>query len=305
MRVRAQPPLPEGSNQTQQLHSWKGTAMSETAFQTMYRQEYIATFEQTTTDLRPACIQQAVIRANTATFLVAGSGGATAVTRGINGMIPYGVIDNTQLSCTLVEKHAPFETTEFNIFASQGDQRSIMQKSSIATLARDIDDTIVTQLDTATQDTGTAVEGNQDLIEKCLAVLGNNDVPVEEEDKMFGLITPAMRAFLRQTTSYTSGEYVDVKPLNGPVKKMWRWAGVNWITSSRLTGKGTSAEYCYILHQNSIGHAANSKEMKVKVGFDEKQDNSWTRASLYHAALLLQNSGVMRMVHDGSRYVAS
>lgn len=251
-----------------------------------------------------ACVQEAVIKGNTAVFLVAGSGGASAVTRGINGQIPFGVIHNEQLSCTLVEKHAPFETTDFNIFASQGNQKAIMQRSSIATLNRDIDDVIIAQLDTSTQNTGAAVEANQDLVEKSLAILGNNDVPLDQEDKIFGIITPAFRAFLRQTTAFASGDYVNVKPLIGPVRRMWRWAGVNWITNNRVTGKGTSLEKCYLLHQDAMGHAANVADMEVDVGYEKKQKNSWTNASLYHNAKQLQNAGIVMMNHDGSRYVA-
>jgi hypothetical protein len=279
--------------------------MAQEAFVTQYRNETIATFEQRYSDLRMACVQEAVIKGNTAVFLIAGSGGASAVTRGINGQIAFGVVDNTQLSCTLTEKHAPFETTDFNIFASQGNQKAIMQQASIGTLNRDIDDVIIAQLDTATQDTATAVEATQDLVEMCITILGNADVPVEEEDKMFGIISPAFRSMLRQNTTYASGEYVDAKPLQGPVRKMWRWAGINWVVSGRITGKGTSSEKCYILHQNALGHAANMKDMEVDVGYEKKQKNSWTNASLYHGGKLLQNTGVVQALHDGSRYVAA
>lgn len=279
--------------------------MTESAFRTEYRESYIAAFEQNTSNLRAVCVQDATIRAQTAVFLVSGSNNATAVTRGINGQIPFGVVDNTQLSCTLVEKHGPFETTDFNIFASQGNQKKIMQDASIATLNRDIDDVIVAQLDTATQDTGSAVEADMDLVEKCLTILGNNDVPVDDEENIFAIITPAFRSFIRQTPEYTNGEFQNMKMLSGAIKKVWRAAGVNWITSTRLTGKGTSSAKCYFLHRNSMGHAANSKEMEVDVGYERKQKNSWTNASLYHGAKLLQNSGIVQALHDDSRYVAS
>ena len=81
--------------------------MTDSAFQNQYRQEYVAQFEMNYSMLRACTVQETVIKGNTAVFLVTGSGGATAVTRGINGMIPYGVISNTQNSCTLVETHAP------------------------------------------------------------------------------------------------------------------------------------------------------------------------------------------------------
>ena len=93
--------------------------------------------------------------------------------------------------------------------------------------------------------------------------------------------------------------------LGGGIKRVWRAVGWNWIVSTRLTGKGTSSEKCYFLHKNAMGHAANSKEMEVDVGYERKQKNSWTNASLYHGAKLLQNSGIVQVLHDGSRYVAS
>lgn len=81
--------------------------MTDTAYQAQYRSEYVAQFEQNYSLLRPTTVQEAVIKGQTAVFLVAGSGGAVAVTRGVSGYIPYGVISNTQNSCTLVETHAP------------------------------------------------------------------------------------------------------------------------------------------------------------------------------------------------------
>ena len=279
--------------------------MTESAFRTVYREEYIAAFEQNYSALRAACVQDATIRGQTAVFLVSGSNSAAAVTRGINGQIPFGVVDNTQLSCTLSEKHAPFETTDFNIFASQGNQKKIMQDSSIATLNRDIDDVVIAQLDTATQDTASAVEADLNLVEMAGTILGNNDVPVDDEDNLFAIITPSFRSFIRQTPEFTSGDFQNVKMLGGGMKRVWRAMGWNWITSTRLTGKGTATEKCYFLHKNAMGHAANSKEMEVDVGYERKQKNSWTNASLYHGAKLLQNSGIVQVLHDGSRYVAS
>jgi hypothetical protein len=62
--------------------------MADSAFQIQYRQEFIAQFEQGVSWLRTVCTTEAVIKGNQAMFLVAGSGGATAVTRGLNGNIP-------------------------------------------------------------------------------------------------------------------------------------------------------------------------------------------------------------------------
>jgi hypothetical protein len=279
--------------------------MSDPTFVTTYRAEQIATFEQRYSILRDCTIRETLIKGNSAVFQVSGSGSAVAVERGNNSQIPYYTTDNTQNTCTLIEAHAPFERTSFNIFATQGDMKSVMHDEAIATLNRHIDQKIIDQLDTATQDTGTTATAGMDLVMKAQVILGNANVPIQEEDNMYCLITPAFRAYLLQTTEFASGDYVDTKPLNGPVRQMWRWAGINWLMHTGLTGAGTSTEQCYMFHRRSMGHAANSKEMDVRVGYDDKQDVSWARASLWHNAKLLQNTGIVQLKHDGSAYVAS
>lgn len=62
---------------------------------------------------RDTVTTEAVIKGNTAVFLVADSGGATAVTRGVNGLIPARADNLTQNSCTLVEWHDLVQTGPF------------------------------------------------------------------------------------------------------------------------------------------------------------------------------------------------
>ena len=278
--------------------------MAVAAAVTQYRDEHIAAFEQNYSILRATCVTHAQIKGNSAVFLVSGSGGATAVTRGQNGLIPYGQTTNTQSTCTLLEKHAPFEMTGFNIFASQGDQRRIMQMGSVAVLNRDIDQTIIDELDTSTLTTGTSATASLAMVAKAKTILGNAEVDLTDEDNLFGLITPAFEAYLMQIPEFSHADYVDVKLFASKTKRMRRWYGVNWMIHPNLTGVGTSTEKCYMYHRNAIGHAANSKEMEVEVDYDKKQAISWSRATLYHGAKLLQNTGVIGLRHDGSAYVA-
>ncbi len=62
---------------------------------TQYRQAFIDQFETRLSVLRAATTKETVSKGNTVTFLVAGSGTDTAVTRGSNGQIPYGNPTNT------------------------------------------------------------------------------------------------------------------------------------------------------------------------------------------------------------------
>lgn len=279
--------------------------MSETAFQTQYRDEFIAAFEERQSWLRSTVVTESVVKGNTATFLVAGSGGATAVTRGVNGLIPARADDNTQSSATLAEWHDLVRKTGFNVFASQGDQKRIMQETTMAVINRKIDADIIAQLDTATVDTGTAAPASVAMVAKSLAILGIAEVPIQEEDNMFGVITPSFLAYLMQIPEFASSDYVEVKPFSGPVRRMRRWFGVNWIMHPNLTGVGTSLEKCYLYHRNAVGHAVDKKGIQSPVGYDEEQDYSWARASVFMGSKLLQNGGIVQMKHDGSAYVGA
>jgi hypothetical protein len=75
--------------------------MAESAAQTQYRNELVAAFEEGMPWLRQTTVTEAVVKGNQAVFLVAGSGGASAVTRGINGLIPARADDMTQYTATL------------------------------------------------------------------------------------------------------------------------------------------------------------------------------------------------------------
>lgn len=277
--------------------------MAESAFQIQYRQEFIAGFEQTQSLVRDTVTTEAVISGNQATFLVADSGDAVAVTRGLNGLIPGRADSLTQNTATLVEWHDKPQKTGFNIFASQGDQRRIMQLTSMSVINRRIDNDVINELNggSVTQDTGAAAQGSLDLAMYALAVLGNNAVPLD--GNISALITPAFWAYLMQTKEFTNAEYVNNKPFTSALT-MFRWANVNWIVHPNLPGKGTSAEKCFMYHKSAIGHAINTAGIQSKVGYNEEHDYSWALCTAYMGPKLLQAEGAIILNHDGSGYAA-
>lgn len=275
--------------------------MSDSAFQIQYRNEFIAAFEQSQSLVRNTVTTEVELKGNQATFLVAGSGSATAVTRGLNGLIPARPDDNQQVTATLVEWHDLVKKSGFNVFASQGDQRRIMQETSTAVINRKLDLDIITELNTATQDTGATQTATLSQVMYGLTILGNNAVPLD--GNISALITPAFHAYLMQTKEFASADYVDNKPFSGALT-MYRWAGVNFIVHPNLPGKGTSAEKCFLYHKNAIGNAINSSGIITAVGVDEEQDYSYARTTVYTGSKVLQNSGIVVLNHDGSAFAA-
>jgi len=283
--------------------------MADTAFQTQYRSEFIATYEQTQSLLRQCVTTEAVMKGNQAVFLVAGSGGASAVTRGVNGLIPARADDNTQNTCVLGEWHDLVRKTGFNIFASQGAQREIMQRTSMAVLNRKIDSQIVTELNTGTVTVGAASTlPTVSLFQNGRVKLSNASVPWDSNITF--LTQPSFLAYLEQTPEFANAQYVDMRPYNGDsgtaswrdTPQAYRWRNCLIVEHPNLPGKGTTSEKSFLFHKACIGHAMDTSGLQTPVGYNEEQDYSWARASAFMGAKLLQNSGNVVFTTDGSAY---
>ena len=283
--------------------------MAETAFQVQYRQDAIAAFEQRQSLLRSTVTTEVEIKGNQATFLVVGSGSASAVTRGVNGLIVARADDNTQTTATLVEWHDLVRKTAFNIFASQGNQVAIMQATSMGVINRKIDYDIFTELNTGTVNTGSAVTASVALVMKAKTILGVNEVPWDSN--IYAAITPAFEAYLMQTKEFASREYIGRAPMD-QADPAWRdrplmyyWLGISWCVHPKLPGIGTSAEKCFMYHKSAVGHAVNQGDIEARVGYNEEQAYSWARTSVFMGTNNLQDSGIVTMNHDGSSLVAA
>lgn len=281
--------------------------MADTAFQTQYRQEFVAAFAQRQSLLRDTVTTEAVIKGNTATFLVAGSGSSIAVSRGINGLIPARNNDLTQSSATLQEWHDIIKMTNFNIFASQGNQRQIMQDETMGTINRKIDDNIITTLNTGTVTIGSSSTlPSVSLFQNGRVKLSNASVPWDSNITL--LCQPAFLAYLEQTDEFTNAEYVNIRPYAGQEpswrdKPMaYRWRNALIVEHPNLPSKGTSSEKSFLYHKTAIGHAADVGGMDNAVGYNEEQAYSFARVSLNMGSVLLQNSGVVVITADGSAY---
>jgi len=284
--------------------------MADTAFQIQYRQEFIAGFERLQALLRDTVTTEAVIKGNRATFLVAYSNGATAVTRGVNGLIPARPDDLTQTTATLAAWHHLVRKTNFNVFASQGNQREIMQMTTMGVINRKIDADIIAALSSATNYAGlTATTASLQLATHAKTILGNNSVPFDGQ--ICALVSPAFEAYLLQVKEFAHADYVTRKPIDS-AETAWKdapgyysWLGVKWVVHPGVTGVGTPSEECYMYHKSAIGHAIDTAGIETPVGYDEEQAYSWARASVSMGSALLQSSGVVRIRHDGSAFGAT
>lgn len=281
--------------------------MADTAFQTQYRQEFIAGFEQRQSLLRDTVTTEAVIKGNQAVFLVADSGSAEAVTRGVNGLIPARADNLTQNTATLQEWHDLVRKTGFNVFASQGNQRAIMQDTTMAVVNRKIDSQIITELNTGTVTAGSSSTlPSVQLFQTGRVKLSNASVPWDSNITL--LCQPSFISYLEQAPEFTSADYISMRPYAGQ-DASWRdqpmaykWRNCLIVEHPNLPGKATSSEKSFMYHKSAIGHAADTGGMGSSVGYDDEQDYSFARCTMFMGAKLLQNAGVIVITHDGSAY---
>lgn len=278
--------------------------MATTAFQTLYRDEWIAAFERDKTTLRETTTRESMLRGRQAVFLVAGSG-SEAVTRGGNGLIPSTPLDLTQNTVTLSEKHSLKQMTGFNIFAGQSNQREIMQKMTRTEINRSVDDIIIDVLASGTVEANaTATIMTKELVNIATATLFNADVP--NDGDVWGLLTPAAWTALSDLPDFANSQWVgNTATMTGGMPTMGMparmWMGVKWMQHTGLTGIGSATAECYIYHRSAIGYAYASGEIMASAGYDDEQDYSWARATVYDGALKLQNSGIVIINHDDTQ----
>lgn len=281
--------------------------MVDIVFQTQYRDEFIAGFEQHQSLLRETVTTESVIKGNQAVFLVADSGDAESVTRGNSGLIPARSDNQSQNTAILTEEHDLVRKTNFNVFASQGNQRQIMQMTTMAVINRKIDSQITVIMNTGTVTIGSSTTlPSVDLFQNGRVKLSNASVPWDSNITL--LCQPAFLAYLEQATEFASADFVNLRSYAGQDASWrdqpmaYRWRNAMICEHPNLPGKGTSSEINFLYHKSAVGHAADTAGMECPVGYNEEQAYSYARCTMHMGAVLLQNSGVVVITADGSKY---
>lgn len=174
-----------------------------------------------------------------------------------------------------------------------------MQATSRKVINRHIDDVIIDALATGTVEantTATATTMSKGIINRATTLLWNANVMA---DRLFGLLTPAAFAYLSDIPSFTSIDYVNDKVLVEKNKRrFYDWMGVTWMVHTGLPGIGTADASCFIYDSSAIGHAIASGDIQALSGYNQEQDYSWARTTVYDGAKLIQNAGVVEIHHN-------
>jgi hypothetical protein len=278
--------------------------------QTRYVEEYIEDFGRRKATLVNTVRTDVQDRGGSMIFLVAGSGGREAVTRGVNGLIPTADDSQVQVTLNFNEDHDHVVKTSFNIFTAHGDQLGIMRKESIGVIHRKQDSRILTAIATGTVTLGTIPTMSKDVANKIAVTLANADVGTEDDGMLFAAVSPAAWAELTDITSFASADYVHFgaeSPVEAGMQvpgRFKQWMGINWTTHNALPGARTSTATCLAWHKNAVGYATSTRGIDAQLGYDNEQDYTWRRATIFHGAVKLLNAGIVKWVHDDTAALA-
>lgn len=264
-----------------------------------YRDEWVVTFQRGETYLRYATTPEMMIQGNQANFPIQGaSSGATS--RGVNGLIPSENPTDTQVIVPLVERHRKETQTGFNIFTAHGNLREAMQNRGALALAREVDDEIINSgLNAATTEYngGSAITLTYGRVQDIMSDLLENNVYAM--DAVTFVWTPKSWARLLTFTEFVSSDFVDEDfLLGGATQRPRMWNGAMHMVHTGLPAVGTALAQNFAFGKAGIGYAMNTDGIDVAIGYDDEDDYSYARHSIFHGSRVLQESGIIKITTD-------
>jgi hypothetical protein len=269
---------------------------------TRYKEDYVEAYELRKAVLVPTVRNDTQDNGGSLVFLVAGSGSRSAVTRGPNGDIPPADDSQTQVTLNFAEAHDYKRYTAFDIFKAQGNQLKLMRDNSLSVIHRKQDSVIITAAETGTVTLGAVGTMNMLVAQRISTILRNAHVGSTDAGNITAVISPAAFNYMMNITGFSNSDYTATKKVDDGIPlltDMRYWMGIQWIAHDGLNGVGTtSTNFAY--HKDAIGYAVSTRGLDVQAGRNEEQDYSYTRASIFHAAVKLQNAGIVKWTHDDS-----
>ena len=267
-----------------------------TVTKTQYASEVVALYDRTQSFFRGTVLTKGDVNGESYVFTV-GPVADMAVERGADGDIPNLGDNQTSVTCTLKEYHAKARKNGFHMAVSAVNQRTVMQNQTVASMNKRTDQLIITQLDTSAYNTGAAAAGNSvGFWLEARMILGNNDVPTDD-GKLWCAVTPAANEQKARVAQATSRDYVDSREFMKP-RRVVEWMGIKFFVHTGLPGKTTASATCFLWHEDAVGHGLNMPEGKTAFGYDDEQDRTFSRVSNYQGSKMIQDEGVVEVVHD-------
>lgn len=266
-----------------------------------YVEEMKLDYERQKSTLQKCCQPATLVKAGTVVWeVVDTTDEASEKTR--DGAIPISNLDLDRVTAVAKREYKKYSIDDFDAYRHNSSLRRVQNQKAIGACHRACDRLIVEKLDATSvaANSGNAVAmstfGN---VLSIVAQLENNDVP-SDDGMLWGAMTPMALRQMMRINEFTSADFVGTRKLENGLPAeggYYHWLGVNWFSTTALTGKGTSTAKCYLFHTSALGHQTLG-EPDAYVGYNDDDDFWFNWAKISHAAAVCLPRGIIRFVHN-------
>lgn len=288
------------------------------AFIRQYESEVHHVFQRMGGKIKPTVRAKANIVGESTTFQKIGTG--TATTKARHGVITPMNQQHTAITCSLSDFYAGDWVDKLDEAKTNIDERMALAKGGAMALGRKCDDQLITAMNATTQSTATVTVTSIATVESTVIgwverLWANN---VDNDDLVFGLITPRLHSQLMKVESFASADYVKAEdlpfvtgtPSFGTYRK---WQGVNWMIHTGLPNFQAASCTGYIYHQTAVGYASGKHAGNIAENEAVAADITWhgDRASHFvnhlmsGGACLIDDTGVIEGTWDDSAAIVT
>ena len=271
----------------------------DTAFVRQYEREVHEVFQRSGTFMLQATRWKSSVVGKSTTFQKVGKGIATTKAR--HGVITPMNQSHTAIEVTLADFYGGDWVDQLDEAKTNIDERNVIARGGASALGRKVDDQIITQADTSSNDVGSdGTISRSILVEGYETVIGN-DVP--NDGNLFGFLTPRSFSIMLSVASFASADFIGAQSLPFLVGANPRtWLNVHWMVHTGLTGRTTATANNLLWHKTAIGYASSM----VVEGSNQsvKSDITWhgDRASHFVNNMM---SGQAGLIDDGGVVIIS
>jgi hypothetical protein len=202
------------------------------------------------------------------------------------------------VTCTLGDHYAGDWSDKLDEAKQNIDERQILSDAGAYALGRKTDSLILSSLRSATNKVGANASGMTiSKFMSAVTALGERDVPVDESENMFFVVSWEDWAELQNTQEFSSADYVPQSemPFQGSGLFMKNFSGVFVMPHSAVSPVNNTTENL-MFHRNAIGHA---------IGVDVTADMQWYADRAAHFINHMMSQGSCLIDNDGVQIVES
>lgn len=228
-------------------------------------------------------------------------GGIEMTDKARYGEVPLSIPAHSHADATMVAKYARVAIQQLDLSLLNTNVRQGYSTKLAGAANRRIDDQLVGALDSG-GGVNVINSGYSGNMTRAIALeiqesFYTNEVP--DDNMKFCALTPRAHSHLMTINEYKNADFIGSGdlPYHSGIphgRKYKNWLGINWFTTNRLSGRGTSQVKCYAWHYSAVGHGI-ANEVTADWGWSTTHQHWDGVTSLQMGAVVIDTDGVFQI----------